>query len=186
MLAVFVRLVLNPAVLSYHPRSSVPIFNWYLYTYLVCAAAFFLAASFLRDQGELTGRGFARITRWATSAGTILLFLLVNIEIADYHSTGSELTFDFDAGLAQDLSYTIGWGVFAFGLLIAGIVMGSKAGRISAIGLLSVTIAKCFLHDLWRLGGLYRIGSFVGLAICLMLVALLLQRFVLRAKEEST
>ena len=75
--------------------------------------------------------------------------------------------------------------VFAFAMLIAGIVLHSKPARISAIVLLSVTIAKCFLHDLWRLGGLYRVASFVGLAICLTLVALLLQRFVLQPQKES-
>ena len=41
------------------------------------------------------------------------------------------------------------------------------------------------LHDLWRLGGLYRVASFVGLAICLTLVALLLQKFVLRPQSEA-
>ncbi|MEO8624140.1 MAG: DUF2339 domain-containing protein, partial [bacterium] len=33
----FVRLALNPAVLTYHARGGMPILNWYLYTYLVCA-----------------------------------------------------------------------------------------------------------------------------------------------------
>jgi len=42
--AVFVRLAVNPAVLSYHPASHRAIVNWYLYTYLVSAAAFFFAA----------------------------------------------------------------------------------------------------------------------------------------------
>jgi hypothetical protein len=32
---------------------------------------------------------------------------------------------------------------------------------------------------------LYRIGSFVGLAVCLALVAVLLQRFVLTAQQEA-
>jgi uncharacterized membrane protein len=48
---------------------------------------------------------------------------------------------------------------------------------------LSVTVGKCFLHDLWKLGGLYRVGSFVGLAVCLTLVALLLQKFVLQTAQ---
>src|SRR5204862_5051115 len=110
-----------------------------------------------RDDAFLQSRGLPRISTLASAAGTILLFLLLNIEIADYYSKGASLTFNFSAGLGQDLIYTIGWGLFAFGLLIAGIVLRSKAARISAIALLSVTIGKCFLHDLWRLGGLYRI-----------------------------
>ena len=44
---------------------------------------------------------------------------------------------------------------------------------------------KCFLHDLGRLGGLYRVGSFMGLALCLSLVAIVLQKFVL-ARDEPT
>ena len=100
--AVFARLVLNPAVLTYHPRSATPVLNWYLYTYLVAAAAFFVAAWFLRD--------LPSVTPLVSGAGTILLFLLLNIEIADYYSVGANLTFNFSAGLAQDLTYTIGWG----------------------------------------------------------------------------
>src|SRR5262249_32834804 len=121
----------------------------------------------------------------AAAGGTVLLFTLLNIEIADFYSEGSSLTFNFDAGLAQDLTYTIGWGIFAFGLLTVGILLRSKPGRVSAIILLSATVTNCFRHDVWRLGGLYRIGSLVGLAICLTLVALLLQKFVLQPQSET-
>ena len=64
-------------------------------------------------------------------------------------------------------------------LLAVGIVKQSRAARLTALLLLVVTIGKAFLHDLWRLGGLYRVGSFVGLAVSLALVAVVLQRFVL-------
>ena len=39
--AVFVRLALNPAILFYEPRGAMRIFNWYLYAYVICAAAMF-------------------------------------------------------------------------------------------------------------------------------------------------
>ena len=185
LVAVFVRLVLNPAVFSYHPRGALPIWNWYLYTYLISAAAFFATAWLLRDQDYVIHEALPRLATMAAAGGAVLLFLLLNIEIADYYSKGPDLTFNFSAGLAQDLTTTIGWGMFAFALLTAGIILGSRPGRVSAIVLLSVTVAKCFLHDLWRLGGLYRVGSFVGLAICLTLVALLLQKFVLRPQSET-
>jgi hypothetical protein len=55
---VFVRLAVNPAVLGYHPRCSLAIWNWYLYTYLVPALAFFLAAWLLtRGDDRLGGQG---------------------------------------------------------------------------------------------------------------------------------
>jgi uncharacterized membrane protein len=48
--------------------------------------------------------------------------------------------------------------------------------------LLLVTILKCFLHDLGRLGGLYRVGSLLGLAVSLVFVTILLQKFVMLKK----
>jgi hypothetical protein len=189
-LAVFIRLSLNPAVFEYHPRGTLPIWNWYLYTYLVAAAALFAAARLLRDTDDHVDEflglpGFPRLSDILPGGGAILLFLLLNIEIADFYSTGRALTFNFSAGLAQDLTYTLGWGMFAISMLVIGISRRSRVTRIASLALLVVTVVKAFLHDLWRLGGLYRVGSFVGLAICLALVAVLLQRFVLGAQKEA-
>ena len=67
----------------------------------------------------------------------------------------------------------------AVGMLIAGIAFHTRSARVAALLLLVVTILKCFLHDLARLGGLYRVGSLLGLAISLVLVGILLQKFVM-------
>jgi uncharacterized membrane protein len=171
--AVFVRLLFNPAVLGYHPAGERAILNWYLYTYLVSAAAFFAAAYWLP-------RDWKRPIALASTAGTILLFALLNIEIADFYSTGRTLTFNFlSSSLAQDLTYTMGWAIFAVGMLVAGILLHTRAPRVAALLLLLVTILKCFLHDLARLGGLYRVGSLLGLALSLVVVGVLLQKFVM-------
>lgn len=188
LVAVFVRLALNPAVLSYHPRGTLPIWNWYLYTYLMAAASCFLAVWLLRGREDRLLEG-PRATPLFGALGTILLFLLLNIEIADFFSPGDTLTFGFLSGkstLAEDLTTTIGWGAFALALLAAGLLLRQRAVRICAIALLSVTVFKAFLYDLSQLTGLYRVASFVGLAACLALVALLLQRFVLRRGEGET
>ena len=184
--AVFVRLALNPAVLEYHPRAQVPIWNWFLYTYTVAAGALFVAAWLLRTTDDRPLPDAPRLSSVLPAAATVLLFLVLNIEIADFYSPGRTLTFNLSAGLAQDLTYTLGWALFAIGLLLAGIRATSRPARIAALGLLVVTVLKCFLHDLWKLGGLYRVGSFVGLAVCLSLVAILLQRFVFVPKEEMS
>jgi uncharacterized membrane protein len=68
-------------------------------------------------------------------------------------------------------------------LLGAGIITHSKPGRIAAIILLSVAMLKCGLFDLWRLGGLYRVGSLVGIAFCALLITVALQRFVLTSRS---
>jgi uncharacterized membrane protein len=185
---VFVRLVLNPAVLAYHPRGETPILNWYLYTYLVAAAAMFLSAWWAsRTEDRILNEGGPHLRHLLAALGTVLLFVLLNIEIADCFSEGSALAFSFTGGesLAQNLGYTLGWALFAIGLLVAGVVAGSKKSRVTAIGLLALTVLKAFLFDMSRLSGLYRVASFVGLAISLAAVAVLLQRFVLAREEEA-
>jgi uncharacterized membrane protein len=183
LVVVFVRLALNPSVLTYEPRGAMRIWNWYLYTYLLCAAAMLLAARFFAKTDDVIVPGIPRISSLLPVGGTILLFLLLNIEIADFYATGPTITFNFNSTPAQELTYSLGWALFAIGMLAAGIVMHIRAARIAAIALISVAVLKAFLHDLGRLGGLYRVGSFVGLAIALSLVAVALQKFVLTPKE---
>lgn len=180
--ASFVRLVpfFNRSVLAYEPPSATPIWNWYLYTYLAVAAAHFAGAFHLSRGDDRTWRGGPRLSNLAGAAGALLLFFLLNIEIADYWSAGTSIRFRFSAGLAPDLSYTIGWAVFAIGLLAAGVALRSRATRIASIALLAVTVLKGFLHDLGSLSGLFRVASLAGLAVSLALVAVVLQRFVLR------
>jgi uncharacterized membrane protein len=66
-----------------------------------------------------------------------------------------------------------------------GIVIRNQPARIASLGLLVATSIKCFIHDLARLGELYRVMSFVGLGVCLALVALALQKFVFAARKEE-
>jgi uncharacterized membrane protein len=181
---VFVRLALNPEILQYEPRGSLRIFNWYLYTYVLSAAAMILAARWLSTTND-TVIGTVRGSRVLPAAAGVLLFLMLNIEIADYFATGPEITFRFGAGVSQDLTYTIGWLVFGIALLGVGIWQRSHSARVAAVMLIGVTTFKCFLYDLRSLEGLYRVGSFVGLAVALALVSLALQKFVL-ARSEGT
>jgi uncharacterized membrane protein len=182
--AVFVRLAVNPEVLVYHARSAVPILNWYLYTYVTCAAAMLGAGWMFADTDDMVAPPL-RASQIAPAAGTILLFLLLNIEIADFFATGDRIRFNLSAGLAQNLTYTLGWAVFAVGLLAAGIALRSHAARLAAIVLLTVASLKGFLSDVGRLPGLYRVMSLVGLAICLSLVAVVLQRFVMAPRKAE-
>jgi len=184
-IAVFARLGLNPSIFSYQPRSGFPILNWYLYTYLVSAASMILGGRLLSNSKGVHFPRWERLSTLLPAGGVFLLFLLLNIEIADFYSTGSTITFKFTAALAQDLTYTLGWALFAVALLAAGIIINSQAARIASLSLLALTIFKCFIHDLARLGGLYLVASLFGLAICLALVALALQKFVLSVHRQE-
>jgi uncharacterized membrane protein len=82
------------------------------------------------------------------------------------------------------MTYSLSWGVFALALLALGIARRAKPARAAALGVLILTIGKVFLHDLWNLGALYRVGSIVGLAVALLAVSFLTQRYVF-SKEAS-
>lgn len=179
----FVRLALNPAVLAYHPPSGTPILNWFLYSYGIVTASLLAGARLLAPPRNRAFR--VNLPPVLYTLGAVLAFLLLNIEIADYFSAGATLTFDFNASLGQDMTYSIAWGLFAFGLLALGFKTVSAGARYGGMGLLVVTLLKLFLHDLWRLGGLYRVGSLIGLAVVLMVVSFIYQRFLAVATAKS-
>jgi uncharacterized membrane protein len=177
--AVFLRLVTNPAVLTYATREAVPILNWYLYAYGVCAIAMFVAARWLKPAADALPTPVLRASNLLTAAGGIILFVLLNIEIADFFSEGATLAFRFGMTVAQDLTYTIGWLLYGMALLVIGIAAHRPSTRVASLLLITVTVLKCFLYDLSSLEGLYRVASFAGLAVSLALVSVALQKYVL-------
>jgi uncharacterized membrane protein len=174
--AAFVRLALNPAVLDYHRRTRVPIWNWYLYAYGVAALCLFLSARWFGDPFEKQYERSARPMLYSLSG--ILLFLLMNIEIADYFSIGPTLTFSFTGNFARDMTYTIAWSLFAFALLMLGIWKKVAPLRLVGIALLCLAFGKLFLHDLDTLNRLYRIGALVTVATIAIVVSFVYQRFL--------
>ncbi|MCL2144658.1 MAG: DUF2339 domain-containing protein [Endomicrobia bacterium] len=158
------------------------VFNWYLYMYSIVIVSMFAGASLWTPKDEKHAGINNRITLYTLAV--ILLFVLVNIEIAAFFATGNYIHFSFSNSLAQDMSYTLCWGLFAIGMFVFGIVKKIKAVRISGLVLLSISTFKLFLHDLWNLGQLYRIGSLFGLAAMLILVSFLYQKYVIKKSEE--
>ena len=186
LVAAFVRLALNRAVFDYHLRSATPILNWYLYTYGIVTVCLFAGARLLAPPRNLILQSNAPPI--LAGLGTVLAFLLLNIEIADFFSpAGSTLTFQFNGDFARDMTYSIAWALFALVLLVIGILGKIPASRYAALGLFSVTLLKLFFHDLARLGQLYRIGAFIGVAVIAMLASFAYQRFYAAgAKDKDT
>ncbi|MBN2321030.1 MAG: DUF2339 domain-containing protein [Acidobacteria bacterium] len=178
LIGTFLRLGMNPAILLDYPQSSYPIFNWYLYTYGI-------AIFCLMSAGRLLAPPRNRIMQFHAppvlySLGTILAFILMNIEIADLFSTGVSLKFQFSGDLARGMTYSIAWALFALGLIVAGIRKQLRPVRLAAIGLIGVTLVKLFFFDLSRLDQLYRIGAFIGVAVVLIAASALYQKWVVR------
>jgi uncharacterized membrane protein len=178
LVVAFVRLALNPAVLEYHIRGDTALLNWYLYAYGLAIASLFTGARLLAPPRQAVMGVNAQQLVYAL--GVLLSFLLLNIEIADYFTApGSpSLAFQFSGNFARDMSYTIGWALFALALLSAGIWRKQRYVRYAAIALLSVALLKLFFHDLARLEALYRIGALFAVAVIAILASFSYQRFL--------
>ena len=174
----FCRLALNPAVLSYHDRAGIPVWNWYLYAYGIAAVCLFAGARLLAPPRNMVLG--SNVPPALYGMGTVLAFLLVNIEIADFFTApgAQSLTFEFSGNFGRDMSYSIAWALFALLMLVIGISKKLAPVRYAGIGLLAVTLLKLFLHDLSQLDQLYRIAAFIVVAVIAIFASFLYQRFL--------
>ncbi|MBI4585507.1 MAG: DUF2339 domain-containing protein [Planctomycetes bacterium] len=175
----FTRLSLNPFVLEYYRRSDTRVFNWYLYTYGIVTVCLFAAGKLLAPPRHLLGR--LNLAALHHTLGTVLAFLLLNLEIVDYFSEGPVLRFELSNNLGQNMTYTIAWSVFAFILLLAGMVKRIGAARYASLGLYGVILVKLFFYDLRQLEQLYRIAAFIAVAVILIVASFAYQRFLAAA-----
>jgi uncharacterized membrane protein len=106
------------------------------------------------------------------------LFFWINLEIVNHFEPGDRLHVSGPRLPARDLAISIAWGLYALVLLGAGMLWSAKALRWASLALVFVAIGKVFLRDLDHLEGLYRVASLAGLAVSLIAVSLLYQRFV--------
>ena len=198
LLAVVVaRLVANPMLLLYHEASGRFLWSWLTYTYLVPAAALLVAARLLRRQAALGGESGGG--RWAVGrspvdlhaaaacglAAVAVVFVWLNLAIFDAFSPpGGPIALSIERQPARDLTMSIAWALYALTLLGLGIARGRGGLRKLGLGFLVLTLCKVFLYDLGELEDLYRVGSLVGLALSLLLVSVVYQRFV-RGRERD-
>lgn len=110
--------------------------------------------------------------------GGILLFLLLNLEIANaFIPPGTRrLEIKFGGSFARDMSYSIAWSLFALALVIIGFWKQNAGARYAGVGLLLITLAKLFLHDLDQVGSIYRIAAFLIVAVITLGASFLYQR----------
>lgn len=79
--------------------------------------------------------------------------------------------------LARDLSISAFWLVYAAAILIAGFWLDQAAVRWGGLGMALIAAGKVFAYDLSQMSRLYRIFSFVLLAVVLLAVSYRYQRW---------
>jgi len=78
-----------------------------------------------------------------------------------------------DVALAEQMSQSLFWSVFAIALIVSGFIFVRAAPRYAGLGLFMLTLVKVGLLDLSFLSAGYRILSFAGLGILLLLTSVL-------------
>jgi hypothetical protein len=186
-MGVTIRLVANEAVLGYYPRPSWRILNWLLYTYLVPAASMIWASALLRPREVARLRGWEQPLYAAGHpvggiavglAAVAVIFVWINLAIADWFAGGETLRVSLERMPARDVATSISWAIYALALLALGVRGHHRGLRWLSLGLMMTAVIKVFLHDLGELEDLYRVGSLLGLAVSLILISLAYQRFV--------
>ncbi len=105
-------------------------------------------------------------------------------EYAD--ATASELSIQYEN--QKQLSISASLMLYSIALMLYGIWRSRQPIRLTAIALFGLAILKIFIYDLSFLTTLYRIFSFIGLGMLLLLVSFLYQRFrhlILPEKSEA-
>jgi uncharacterized membrane protein len=80
---------------------------------------------------------------------------------------------------AEGYAYSAVWLVCALALFIAGLKFSRQYIRYAGLAVTILVVSKVFLLDMAGLQGLYRIGSFIGLGLCLVGIGWLYQKFLM-------
>ena len=186
--------VVGCARFPYYPDAELLLWNWTSYGTILPAAGALVAAALIRPLEVVRARkwergAYASERPWIATAvglvGAVALFLWINLQIYVHFETRDFLHIDFDHFPARDLTMSIVWILYALAILAVGMVRHSSGLRWLSLAFLILSLGKVFLHDLGDLAGLYRVGSLAGLALSLLFVSVLYQRFVFPREREA-
>lgn len=126
--------------------------------------------------------------RWLRTATGLVAFALafaaISLEIRFLFAVDPDLSADW-IGSAESYSYSAAWLAFGLILLLAGLVLDWKAGRLASAALILATVLKVFLVDMSNLEGVWRALSFMGLGIVLIGIGLLYQKLLFSRSASS-
>lgn len=167
----FVSLIILNPLWSNESVSATPVFNMMLLTYGVpCVLAYVLYKWY--DQN------YRRFAAYLCGGG-IIVFLTLQVR----HLIHGGLDINDVTGDAELYTYSAVWLATAVVLLVIAIQREWRQMYLSGMGLLMAVILKIFTVDMSGLEGLYRVGSFMALGICLLGIAYFHQRIEKRAQE---
>jgi uncharacterized membrane protein len=161
-------------------RREPTLWPWRLVATTACiAAGLSFAVGALRG-ARLPGGGALRAFLLAT------LFLGLNLLVVNGFARGTFVALDGRDVPGRDLGLSFAWALYGGVLLALGRQRDSRPLRWVSLGVFLATIVKVFLFDLGALEGGYRVASFAGLALALLAVSVVYQRWVLPPSDRAT
>jgi uncharacterized membrane protein len=174
---VFVQLLVAAPMWSDAAVGELPVVNLLFIAYAVPAIFAYRFAAILRAQGHL------RLGVACGILGLVLIWSYLSLEVRRaFHGPILSVGRFGDAELYV---YSAVWLGFALALLGIGILRNVASLRYASLALLLLTVAKVFLIDMSELTGLYRVGSFLGLGLCLIGIGYLYQRRVFPTPKRA-
>ncbi|MBT3220486.1 MAG: DUF2339 domain-containing protein [Proteobacteria bacterium] len=193
---VAIRLLFNPWALSYGDATGWPVLNWTLYTWGIPALSLLLASRWLR-LSAIVGEGtkqseLARIQNIAVHVfsavvlllGLLVAFALVNVEVSHLFQDAGPIELS-GRSLWQGMVRSVSWGSYGFVLLVVGVLTKGRMIRLIGFGFILLAAMKVALVDLLVYEGFVRVGSLLGLALFLLMAALLFAGLELRKNNEE-
>ena len=146
------------------------LWNEHLWVYLGPALALLVAGTLLANAPRIV----------CVVAGLLLALMWLTVEVHQAFAERERFQLFWPKDEAREVAVSVSWAVYALTLLALGMRRKQSGLRWASLVLLVIVIGKLFLFDLSELQGLYRVASFLGLAVSLLLVSFGYQRFVFR------
>ncbi len=157
------------------------IINRLLYIYGLPAI---IAAVFARWFFNAQDSGARTFARFNAVVSIVLLFVLVSLEVRQGFQ-GNLLNSSMPPESAEMYAYSAAWGLYGTILLVAGIVTRGPILRWASLAVMLITIIKVFIFDTANLSDIFRVFSFAGLGLSLILLGFLYHYFVFRRPPAS-
>ena len=153
---------------------DLPILNLLLPAFAMPAILMAVYASGLRRSGRIFEARLAGVAAMFTG------FVWISLEVARAIGGPQLQEMYNDAAWA----YSPAWIAYAFALLFWGVWKERTSARFASLAIMLIAIGKVFLIDMGTLDGVARAGSFIGLGIALIGVALFYQRYVFGSSSD--
>lgn len=147
---------------------------------LMLAAAAWLRARAGRERGD--ARGDIRVAA-GLGLATLIGLWLGSFEID--RAFAPEAGRVENAAMVRQTAWSIFWGLYAIGLIAIGFAKGTAWSRYAGLGLLAVTIAKVMIVDMAEVRYVYRVLSFLGLGVLLILTSVTYARLRGKVAEKG-